>query len=175
MSEIAVASHVGVEKVAAQIDEWPGVFLDDDRRVIGYWGLALPKMAHRFEVNGITTYTWCAWDALFIPELIEQTARVTSKNPVSGTKIELIVSPDHAECRNGSDIYVSFLNPDEEGITSDVIQSFCHYVHFFASEEEGDSWTSEREDTFLLTLDQAFALGKRKNARQYPARNVLYM
>jgi hypothetical protein len=37
---------------------------------------------------------------------------------------------------------VSFLTPDQ-GFDADVIQSFCHFVHFFASREAGETWTAE--------------------------------
>lgn len=54
--------------------EQPGlkglVFYDGENRVMGFGGLAIVPMAHRFAVDGKTLYTWCAWDALFMPELL---------------------------------------------------------------------------------------------------------
>jgi alkylmercury lyase len=41
-------------------------------------------MHHRFEINGLTLWTWCAWDSLFIPEILAQTARVASRDPETG-------------------------------------------------------------------------------------------
>ncbi|MFQ5569520.1 MAG: organomercurial lyase [Rhodothermales bacterium] len=166
----AIAAEVGVaeERVGELLDRWNGVYLDAEGRVVGYWGLTPSEMNHRLEVAGRTVYAWCAWDALFIPPLLGQTVEVTSKSPVTGEVIHLIVSAEGARSADGTDVYVSFLEPDEEKLAEDVIGSFCHYVFFFASLEEGEQWTAAHPGTYLLTLDQAFGLGQRKNRRQYP-------
>lgn len=43
----------------------------------------------------------------------------------------------------------------------DVIASFCHHVLFFASPESGERWVGDRDDAFLLSLEQGFELGRR--------------
>ena len=164
---IAAEAGVAVERVGELLDRWIGVYRDAEGRVVGYWGLALSEANHCLEVAGRTLYAWCAWDALFIPALLGQTAEVTSKSPVSGEAIHLTVSPEDARSTDDKDVYVSFLEPDEDKLAEDVIGAFCHYVFFFASLEEGQQWTTAHPGTYLLTLDQAFELGRRKNARQY--------
>ena len=52
---------------------------------------------------------------------------------------------------------------------TDVIQTFCHFVHFFTSGEAGESWTAEHPGTFLLSLEDAFELGRLVNARNFPS------
>ncbi|MEW6208698.1 MAG: organomercurial lyase, partial [Acidobacteriota bacterium] len=91
-----LASEVKLPRDAVQVilEQWPGVFYDEAYCVVGYWGLALPKMSHRFEINGQVLYTWCAWDSLFIPEILGVTAQVESFCPVTGNKIRLTVAPD---------------------------------------------------------------------------------
>lgn len=165
---IAVAAGVTEERVNELLDGWPGVYRDTKGLVVGYWGLAISEMNHRVELERSTVYGWCAWDVLFIPALLGQTATVTSKSPVSGEEIHLTVLPDGARSADDKEIFVSFLEPDEEKLTEDVVGAFCHYVFFFASLEEGQEWTAAHPGTYLLTLDQAFELGRSKNARQYP-------
>jgi len=63
---------------------------------------------------------------------------------------------------------VSFLLPDR-AFDADVIQSFCHFVYFFASREAGEAWTSEHPGTFLLSLEEAFELGRLVNAMNFPS------
>src|SRR6516162_4480294 len=41
------------------------VYADDEGRVLGFGGLATAPMPHRFDVQGRTLWTWCAWDSLF--------------------------------------------------------------------------------------------------------------
>ena len=60
---------------------WPGVFLDEAQRVIGFWGLALPEMQHRYRVGERQLYTWCAWDTVFITPILNQVAEVESRCP----------------------------------------------------------------------------------------------
>ena len=72
------------------------------------------------------------------------------------------------------DTVVSFLLPDAEvfkGSANRVIANFCHHVFFLASPEVGKTWAARHEDSFILSLDQAFELGRRKNAAQF--RDVL--
>ena len=49
----------------------------------------------------------------------------------------------------------SFLAP-ERPFDSDVIRSFCHFVHFFASEQASAVWTARNPDTFTLPIEQGF-------------------
>jgi len=49
---------------------------------------------------------------------------------------------------------VSFLRPDGP-FDSGVIESFCHFVHFFASRRAGEQWVAGHPGTFLLTLGEA--------------------
>ena len=51
----------------------------------------------------------------------------------------------------------------------DVIESFCHFVHFFSSRDAGETWTAEHDGTFLLSLEEAFELGRMVNARNFPS------
>jgi len=46
-------------------------------------------MPHALQFDGRTLYAWCAWDTLFLPELLGRPARVTSTDPVSEVILEL--------------------------------------------------------------------------------------
>lgn len=50
-----------------------------------------------------------------------------------------------------------------------MIESFCHFVHFFASREAGEAWADAHQGTFLLSLDEAFELGRLVNRRNFPS------
>ena len=149
------------------IESWPGVFYDDKNRIVGFWGIAVDEMSHHFVVNGKTVYTWCAWDTLFIPELLNTTAQITSHCALSGDEISLTISPTGIESAQPDQIMVSFLVPDEGELKENITTSFCHYVFFFHSQEAGEHWMAEHPGTFLLSLDEAFAVGKKMNAARY--------
>jgi alkylmercury lyase len=62
--------------------------------MIGFRGLALPAMPHRLQVDGRTLHAWCAWDTLFLPQLIGKPAGVESTCPTTEQTIRLTVTPD---------------------------------------------------------------------------------
>src|SRR6266566_7897846 len=74
-----VARNIGVpvELVNARLDSWPGVYRHSAGRLVGFWGQALSIIdaEYRFQVDGKTTYAWCALDTLFIPKIIDKTVR----------------------------------------------------------------------------------------------------
>ncbi len=143
---------------------------DDQGCVLGFGGLAAVPMDHRFEVDGRTLGTWCAWDSLFIPEILGRRARVASPDPENGEVVRLLVSPDRIESAEPEDAVVSFLLPDEDDFdtsAANVMAKFCHFVFFFTSRASGERWTAKHPGTFLYSLDEAFALAKRLNARNF--------
>ncbi|MGH8675502.1 MAG: organomercurial lyase, partial [Burkholderiales bacterium] len=62
---------------------------------------------------------------------------------------------------------LSFIAPQKARIEENLIKHFCRFVHFFSSEEHGRKWVAEHRGTLLLTLEQAWELGRRKNAAQF--------
>ncbi len=150
------------------IESWPSLIQQDERkRVVGFGGLSLERTKHRFTGEGRSLYTWCAWDSLFIPEIIGKTAHVKSECPVSGRSISVTVRPDGVSDCDPPKAIVSFLLPEAVDLEQDVRGNFCKYVHFFASRDAGEEWTRRNEGMFLLTVSEAFELGSRKNARQF--------
>ena len=145
------------------------VFLDDQGRVLGFGGLAAAQMQHRFEVEGRMLWTWCAWDSLFIPEILGKAARIESRDPENGKIVRLVVSPDGVESVEPTDAVVSFLLPDGHFRTSasNVMAEFCHFVFFFTSRASGERWMAKHPGTFLYSLDDALALAKRLNAKNF--------
>jgi alkylmercury lyase len=154
-----------------QLKGW--VFYDDEGRVIGFRGLAVREMPHRFEVDGRTLYTWCAIDSLFIPEMLGKSASVESRDPHTGTVIKLTVSPDGVESAEPANAVMSILIGDTEVMKTDptkVMAGFCHHIFFLESPDAGAEWMGQHGDgTFIVTLDEAFALGKQFNATQFNA------
>ncbi len=119
------------------------VYPDDEGRVLGFGGLAVAPMAHRFQVDGRMLWTWCAWDSLFIPEILGATVRVESRDPETGATVRLTVAADRIEAVDPPTTVVSFLVPDSREFhksAANVMANFCHFVFFFASQESGERW-----------------------------------
>ena len=165
-TSLAGAVNLSETYIRDLLTRWPGVYHDDSDSVIGFWGLALTEMPHRFTVDRRTLHTWCAWDSLFIPGIIGKTAHVESADPLTKAPVTLSVGPDGVNDVSPAGVVVSFLSP-EGAFDADVIMNFCHFVHFFDSKESGARWTATHKGTFLLSLEEAFTLGQMTNARKY--------
>ncbi len=133
IADLATAVGADVGFVEGALGGWPGVFRDRKGRIVGFWGLAIRGMPHRLTTDQGDITTWCALDPLIIAPLVTEVARVESADPVSGQPIRLTVTPEGVRDLAPSEARVSMLAPDGP-FGHDVVESFCHFVHFFASE-----------------------------------------
>ncbi len=164
-AEIAVHAHEPEAVVLATLKGWPGVFWDDQDRVVGFWGLAIPEMDHHFQAEGgKPIYAWCALDPFLIVPLIRRPAQVESKDPVTGEPITMTVTPEGLQDVSPASAVVSFIAPTKP-FDFDVIESFCYYVLNFASRESAERWASERQGIVLLPAAEAFEVGLRAWSR----------
>ena len=158
-----------VETVNRVVDGWPGVFSDAQRRIVGYWGLSIPSVysgPHTLTLNGRKLSAWCAWDTLFLPQLLGQSAEIESASPGGGL-VRLTVTPEQVERVEPAGAQMSLLLPDCAGVQKDVVTTFCHFVHFFPSQQAGESWSAQHARTFLLPISAAYTLARLKNEAQY--------
>ncbi len=148
------------------------IYRDGHGRVLGFGGLAAAPMHHSFKVNGRALSTWCAWDSLFLPEILSCTAEVASPDPESGQLVQLVVTPERIASVEPASAVISFLRP-EAGVfgtsAANVMAKFCYFIYFFASRASGERWTRKHPSTFLSPLDEAFALARRFNRHNFGA------
>ena len=139
---------------------------DEQGNVVGHMGLSLKDHPHEFEVAGRELRTWCAWDTLFLPPMLGQTAHVVSRDPATGEEVRVKVTAEGVERTRPEGILVSVVVPEVGGRdqrwTAEQAQAvFCNFVHFFTSEEAADQWFAEREmSVSLITLEEAVKLGR---------------
>jgi alkylmercury lyase len=166
IARLASSLNLPSESVTRVLARYP-TFYDGQGAVIGFGGLTVAEMPpHRLRVEGRTLYTWCAWDSLFIPGIIGRAAEVTSRDPITRSPISLTVAPDGVKRVEPESTVVSFLTPNGPS-DGNVIANFCRFVHFFNSQETGAAWTARHPRTFLVSIGDAFALGRLKNARDF--------
>jgi len=165
--QISAACGVAQDAVTEMLGRWHGVERERDGAVVGFWGLTLSATRHRFRIEGRELHTWCGWDTLFLPPLLGVPAEVESRCPVSGQRIDLRVGPAGVETVRPEAVVLSFLVPRESEIERSVIESFCCHVHFFASRQDADQWVSRRPETFVLSVEEAWQVGIRRNAAQF--------
>jgi alkylmercury lyase len=138
---------------------------DRQGNLVGIVGLSQESHAHRFEVNGHTLTTWCAWDSLFLPVVLKQTAKVESPCPTTKTRIRLTITPDSVPEIQPSTAVLSLVLPKvtKKGRESveEIWMTFCHFVHFFCSLEAGSEWFVGRGlDPIFLSVEEGYELGR---------------
>ncbi len=119
----------------------------------------------RLEVNGRTLHSWCAWDTLFLPELIGRPAEVESTCPTTGATVSLRVGPDGPSEVSPPEAALSFIRPGDS-FAEETIARFCRFVHFFASPQAAEEWTRRHPGTFVISIEQGFEIGRRSNTAQ---------
>ncbi len=169
-SEIAHLAGTSVNDVEALLTSIPGVFFNQDGNVVGFWGLDTRRLSptHRLQLDEHEIFAWCAWDTLFLPGLLDATLSVESACAATGEEITLTVSPTGVVDTSHPGGVVSFLFPEGD-FDAGLVQSFCHFVYFFANGEVGETWTAEHPGTFLMTLDEAFELARITNMLRFPS------
>ncbi|PYP31162.1 MAG: alkylmercury lyase [Gemmatimonadetes bacterium] len=148
-------------------------YTDKQGRIIGFGGLAVREMPHRFRIDGRTLFTWCAWDSLFIPVILGLEAEVESPAPGSTVRVRLRVAPDGVERIQPPRAVMSFLLPSAQTFQADALKAmaaFCHFIFFFPESDSAAEWTKGHPDTTVISISDAFELGRSMvSARWRPA------
>lgn len=160
LENVASVLAVSVGDLKETLEKWAisALEYDEEGRVVAFGGLTLKPTAHRFQLAGQTLYTWCAFDTLFIPRLLNKTAQVTSTCPVSGRSIHLSVGPDGIEQCRPDGAYISLLTYPASQLKGNVKSCFCCHIHFFASQDTAHTWLSQHEGASVLPVNEASKL-----------------
>jgi alkylmercury lyase len=137
---------------------------NSDGHIVGAIGLALNGHPHRLSVEGVPLSAWCAEDTLFLLAMLGQTAVITSRSPVTKEEVRLKVSPGRVVEVSPASAVVSIVvvDPRAEDMASveAIWNSFCDHIHFFASREEAERWSRDRDNIAILTVEEGFELGR---------------
>jgi len=163
LKEIASALHVPLDDAYFFLRQMSEV--DEIGNIVGMLGLSQKKHSHRFQINGRILSTWCAWDTLFLPVLLKQTAKVESFCPATKSKICLTLSPYGVEGYEPANTVLSMVlpSPRTEGIKSveEIWMILCHYVFFFSSTEAVAEWfKGNGYNPIILSVEEGFQLGR---------------
>lgn len=70
--------------------------------------------------------------------------------------------------RLGSPLFI--LSPASRRTSAtQIIATACHFVFFFTSRTSGERWVAKHPGTFLYSVEDAFALARRANAKYFGA------
>src|SRR5260221_1918740 len=159
LDALAQALHSSREQVKAVLERYPDAEYDQFGNLLG-WGLTLNPTVHQVVVEGHSLYAWCAPDTLYDPLVLNRSAQIVSQCPVTGAKIEILLTPDRLESLSPASAVVSivrdgsiFARLQEAGC---IRQGGCTNQFFFASQQVAAPWASEHPDFIVLPVEEAF-------------------
>lgn len=162
---LAAATGLSIDQVQAYIEGARRQVVEvEDGAIVGA-ALTLRPTEHRFRVRGNDLYTWCGFDALFVPIVLGEQAEVASTCPITGADIRLTVEPDGSiSAATPAGVVVGIVG---EEITSCCLVSgpgsaICAQMPLFASREAGERWLADHSGVAVVDLDDA-----REIARAY--------
>jgi alkylmercury lyase len=171
LDTLAQALHTSRERVQAVLERYPDAEYDQFGNLLG-WGLTLHPTVHQVGLEGHSLYAWCAPDTLYDPLVLNIPAQIVSRCPLTGAKIEMLLTPDRLESLAPEAAVVSivgdggmFTRLKEAGC---IRQGGCNNQFFFASGEVAAPWVSEHPDFIVLPVEEAFE-GLREIALQQMA------
>ncbi len=156
---MAEALRIPVSNVKAALADFRDTMYDDDGSVVAC-GLSLIPTPHSFQMNGRNLFTWCALDTLMYPVALQQTAQVESLCPVTGLPVRLEVSPGGVTFLDPPEAVVSIVVPAAQGGCCSVRSTFCSQVYLIRSPEAADEWRSTHPEATILSVEEAWRLGR---------------
>jgi alkylmercury lyase len=162
---LAAVTGISIGQATTYIDtaRRAGVEVEDGA-IVGA-ALTLRPTLHRFRVRGNDLYTWCGFDALFLPIMLGERAEVGSTCPVSGTEIRLTVEADGTvSAAAPAGVVVGIVGHEVTSCcpVSGPESVVCTQMPLFASRHAGERWSVDHPGVAIVDLDDA-----REIARAY--------
>ena len=151
--------HRDLDEVRSILRAHPELEYDARGNLVGS-GLTLVPTAHQFQVEQRTLFAWCAFDTLTYPVELHLSAQVTSRCPVTGSSIQLTVTPEQVLDLDPGAAQVSLVVDVAPECCSNVRQDVCNYGHFFASREAALLWQAAHSQAVILSVEEAYQVGR---------------
>jgi len=148
----------------------PASTIDYDQmgKIVGFVGFSLEPANHSFFVGSKEFYTWCVFDAMFLPSLLQSNARLVTACPETGEKIEVYLSGQTVLSASPGAPVMSLVATTAEECGHDIRAVFCNHVNLFRDQLAFDEWSKGKAGTIAIPLKQAFAMALQRNEWRYP-------
>jgi len=168
---LLTALQVSRDELEQRLLHLPDTEFDPQGNVVG-WGVTLVPTRHRFQIDGKSLYTWCAFDTVLFPPSLRAEAQVHSTCPVTGHPITFVATPEGTikKLAPASSV-MSLIIPAE--CSECVRATFCEQSLFFESEQVASTWLAAHPEAMLLSIAEAAVVGKRVAASRFTKKNDL--
>jgi alkylmercury lyase len=154
---LATRLQMSQEKLAAHLARVPDTEFDEQGNIVG-WGITLLPTQHQFRLKELPLFTWCAFDTVLFPPLLQVEAHVQSICKATDQPITFVATPDGIADLLPATSVLSLILPTER---CDCVRgTFCEQSLFFQSEEAASSWMALHPGAVLLSVEEAAVLGQ---------------
>lgn len=145
------------ENLTAHLARVPDTEFDEQDNIVG-WGLTLIPTQHQFLLKERPLFTWCAFDTVLFPPLLQVEAYVQSECSATGQLITFVASPEGIADLFPATSVLSLILPAER---CDCVRgTFCEQSLFFQTEEAASTWMALHPEAVLLSVEEAAALAQ---------------
>lgn len=154
----ATSLEISPDELDHRLSRLPDTEFDREGQIVG-WGVTLEPTRHRFQVDGKSLYTWCAFDTVLFPPTLGQTAQVHSTCPVTGQSITFMATPAGVVKElTPASAMMSLIVPAER---RDCVRStFCEQSLFFRSVQAASGFLAAHPEAMILSIEEAALVGK---------------
>lgn len=135
--------------------------------ITAFGGLSLTPASHSFRAGNVELYTWCVFDALFLPEILGKPATVSTRCPSTGEAIEIELTHEAILSSRPSEPVMSIIAPDHKACCESLRGAFCDHVNLFVNERAFRDWAAGRPDVAHVSLEEAHDLALQRNHTRY--------
>jgi alkylmercury lyase len=157
LSALATAvgmEEAGVRRAAAGLACGGHIRLSDDGDVVGSAGLSVVPSRHELAIGGRQFWTWCAWDAVGILAALRASGVVTSRDPRSGRRLQVVFN----DGLPGDTPAVIFMV--ELTTYTSAHDEWCPLVNLFESDASARAWAAASgRSGSVVTVAEAAARG----------------
>ena len=162
---LAASLQMDQEELKQRLLHLPDTEFDQQGNVVG-WGVTLVPTRHRFEIDGKSLYTWCAFDTVLFPPSLHAEARVQSTCTVTGHPITFVATLEGTiKNLTPASSVMSLIIPTER--SECVRANFCEQSLFFESEQAASTWLATHPEVILLSIEEAAAVGQAVAASRF--------
>src|SRR5258708_5742835 len=136
--QLGIGCDLPTERIDKLLLEFPptNFGFDEHGQVIAFGRLSLVPTHHRFNTEDAGLYTWCVFDALFLPEILGNPATLVTHCPESNAKLTLELAPGQLRPAPPSGCVMSIVAPDSDACCVNLRSAFCDHVNLFKDEAQ---------------------------------------
>jgi alkylmercury lyase len=168
---LSISLQISQDELEQRLARLPDTEFDQEGNILG-WGVTLVPTRHRFQIDGKSLFTWCAFDTVLYPPSLRQAAQISSICPITGHPITFVATPEGVvKGLIAAHSVMSLIIPTKRHECGRA--AFCEHSLFFSSPQAASSYLASHPDAVLLSIEEAASVGKSVAASRFVSKNDL--